>query len=178
MNKLIYKDLMESISPLNPQQQIRLAVSLAQRMWIIYAAFCEKYQFGDPAFLKNALEMALKGETTPLKDDFWDRKEDICPDTEDFPIDYWTTASLDTCALVYEILLFAEDKDPAHWEAIWASIFNIPFMYLDDFSENPYQESLMQDEINLIKTHIRTIQENKTLEYTKNHWLERIREVV
>ncbi|TAD97759.1 MAG: DUF416 family protein [Bacteroidetes bacterium] len=165
-------EIRESLAPLSHTQKLLFGLAVAERMLPAYRVFSEAFDFGNSKILEKAIQDIKEGKISENQSAKFNQ---ICPDMDDFSSNLLATAAIDAVAVVYELCEMQQDQNPEHLDHIISAIFNIPYMYVDDFSETPYSDPMILAELTLLKTWILKIQAQESIEIPENEWVKRIR---
>lgn len=99
-------------------KQLILAVEVCKKLYLDYVAFAQKYEWGNPDILLDAIQIAEQSKTQPADKTFIEqilkKVDEVIPDMDDFGGDILGSYALNAGVAVCETLSFLIDRNPKH----------------------------------------------------------------
>ena len=122
LGEMNYKEFVEKfrkhVYVMPYDRQLALAIDVCKKLYIDYAAFSAKYEWGDKDVLIEAVKLVEESgakETGQEEiDHLLTRLDAVTPDMDDFGDDYLGSYALNAAVAAYNAVQFVKDKDPEH----------------------------------------------------------------
>jgi uncharacterized protein YjaG (DUF416 family) len=107
----------QQVLELDQNRQLDLAVTICKKLFFDYQMFSEKYQWGNPDILLDAITICEQGKHNKVDNSLVEQMiayvDSITPDIDDFG-DWDGSYALNACVAVCETLEFLIDTQPKH----------------------------------------------------------------
>ncbi len=129
--------ILKKIEQLSLYQQLAFGIFVSQSLFNTYDTFVKKENWGNPAILREILQLL---KNAPMHNSEFNEEieksnielDAIMPNMDDFPGSIYASLALDVCSIIGECLDFVSDKNTEHIKTVsYIAIQSVEFYIAD-----------------------------------------------